>query len=111
MLVITEPPENTREDDLGLRLGPDLGIPFDAVRILHVVLGAETGGVAFLERVGRIWSRSVLLAADSPEEVARFTSWIDPELPDRLRRWRPIGRLDRNRTAARGGTQCDRDNG
>src|SRR5690242_13503636 len=100
--MVAEAPEHSRQHDLGLRLRPELRAPLHVVRPLDRVLRAETGRVAFLERVDRPAVRCVLRSSDSPEEVARFPSRIDPELPDRIGRRRLIRWLDGNRAATGG---------
>ena len=109
LLVVAESPEDAREQDLRLRLGADLRAPFHAIRIRDGVFRAEARCVALFECVNGVRLWCVVLAADSPGQVARFTTGIDPQLLDRGGgRWMRR-RLYRDRTTARG-DECEHRN-
>src|SRR6187399_860553 len=93
--MVTETPQQARDDDFGLSFGPDLRTPLHAVRSLHVEAGTEAAVIARDQLVRRLARRRQLFAADTPEQVARRITRIDPQLTELL--WRRRRRRHVNR--------------
>src|SRR5262245_22057585 len=105
-LMVAEPPQYARQDDFGLRFGPDLGAPFHSIGPYHVIADAEAPGIFRLQLVDGVRWRRVLLSTNTPEQIACTIARIDPELRDDIGRHRRARRYDDGASCA-----CDGDRG
>jgi len=100
-----------RTTSVRLRLGTHFRVPLDPLSVLDDVLRAEPDSVALFQWINGVRFGCVFLAADSPEQVARFSPWVDPQLFDCVRSWRLGRRLNGDCAAARRRTDDGRNYG
>src|SRR5262245_27037595 len=87
-LMVAEPPQYARQDDFGLRFGPDLRAPFHSIGPYHVVADAEAAGIFRLQLVHGVRWRRVLLSTNTPEQIPKMIARINAELRGDIRRHR-----------------------